>query len=596
MERKISFFAFILVVVHCTDTKYTSYYMNDILDAAGWESLVLLCDTKANECPAEDVLSVHTALYLSMDLTNHSPIVQMFETYAAPTQLNWLVFCTQCEILLNEINAFEETHDLQGYLTYKYQWILMSSNTSYLEESLGDIMNLIAIDKDRTAYMAMFGTKRYFQEIKNPLGKHPLQKAQVFPNSLTGMNNIELTLSVLPLATYIIKDSSGSYHGYYIELMDMIANELNFTFRITKPSDGKYGTFDNGIWTGMIGQLVNRKVDVAAVLTQSYIRYKDTTQMTVPVTIGHNIVVYHKPDSAFMSADLLVKPFTSIVWFIFLCSLGVTITVFHVSENVVHAQQSSHTRREDYGAYILRSTLNQGAVWSPDRVSTRIIFCFYSFNWIILTAQYTASLIALLSVKKEVVPFHTMDELSANNEYKLGIMSGTSEYDLLYNTNFSKSSSFYQLNSKLVRDAQNDPSVLSKDLSYHHNKLLTEKYAFITTQEVYDELASKSCKIGLLKEKGSVTFDGFAFQKNSAYANDFDVVVSRIQERNLDFYMRKQLVHKQIQCSTKSQHCFFRKYPWCILHLVLWVRIVNSFSFKGSYVSLFLSVDVQPCA
>ena len=156
----------------------------------------------------------------------------------------------------------------------------------------------------------------------------------------------------------------------------------------------------------------------------------------------------------------------------------------------------------------------------------------------------------MLSVKKEVIPFHTMDELSTNNKYKLGIMSGTREYELFYNTNFNKSSPFYQLNLKLVQDTQHDPSVLSKDFSYHHNKLLTEKYAFITTQEAYDELASMSCKIGLLKEKGSVTFTGFTFQKNSAYANDFDVVVSRIQERNLDFYMRKQLVHKQIQCST----------------------------------------------
>ena len=550
MEGTISFFISTLAVVHCAETKYTSFPMNELLDAAGWESLVLLCDTKANECPAEEVLSVHPALYLSMDLTNHSVIVQMFETYAAPTQLNWLVFCTHCEILLDEINIFEQTHDLQGYLTYKYQWILVSSNTSYLEESLGKIMNLIAIDKDQTAYMAMFGMKRYFQEIKKPLGKHPLQKTQVFPNSLTGMNNITLTFSVLPWATYITKDSSGSYHGYYIELMDMIANELNFTFHITKPSDGNFGTFDNGIWTGMIGQLVNKKVDIALPLTLSYIRNKDTTQMTVPVTTGHNVVVYHKPDSAFMSADILVKPFTSTFWFIFVCSLGVTIIVFHVSENMVHAQHHSHTRRENYGAYILRSTLNQGTVWSPVLVSTRIISSFYSFSWIILTAQYTASIVALLSVKKEVVPFHTMDELSINNEYKLGIMSGTRDYELFYNTNFNKSSPFYQLNSKLVRDAKHDPSVLSKDFGYHHNKLLTEKYAFITTQEAYDQLASMSCKIGLLKEKGSVTFDGFTFQNNSAYANDFDVVVSRIQEGNLDFYIRKQLLHKHIQCST----------------------------------------------
>ena len=141
--------------------------LHDVLSAAEWDSLLLLCDVRSSECPAEDVLSVRPAVYVSMDLTNRSLIVQMFEKHAAPKQLNWLVFCAHCETLMIEINAFEDTHDLHGYFTHRYQWILVpddDSNLNLIQEHTGKVFHL-AVLSSSSIYTAMYGRKRYLQQI-----------------------------------------------------------------------------------------------------------------------------------------------------------------------------------------------------------------------------------------------------------------------------------------------------------------------------------------------------------------------------------------------------------------------------------------------
>ena len=301
---------------HSMTIQFTPPILHQVLDAAEWQDMILLCDIMITECPAhaEDIVSTQPAVYVTMDLTNRSLIAQMFEKYATPCQLNWLVYCDPCEILLNEINVFEDTHDLQGYFMFKYQWIFVidyrlsfsaNSNpalqenstttfkeysTSSLEESSTfdfitnsapvseenaisifqtsvsfifeesfnysfktsqcKIMNLLFIGPRQKLSTAMFGVdgSHYLQEIKQ---NQPWDKTELFPNTLTGLNNITLTFTVLPSHTYITKDKSGSYTRYFIKLINMIAEKLKFTYHIIEPDDGKYGSLENQTWTGM---------------------------------------------------------------------------------------------------------------------------------------------------------------------------------------------------------------------------------------------------------------------------------------------------------------------------------------------------------
>ena len=330
-------------IVQCsTQTYRTSLIMHlqELLAAVEWDTLHLVCDIGVTECSAaEDVLSVRQAFYMSTAITNHSLIVQMFEKYAAPTQLNWLVFSDNCGTLLKVINDFEDTHDFQGYFMYSYQWILVprSRNLDSIEANLGEIMHLAVVSSDFTFYTGMFGEKRYLQEIKCKKRWSEslyISREQVFPNIFNGMNNITLVLTLVPWTTFTIKEASGQCTGYYVGIMRMTAEALNFTLHIIEPDDGQFGNLKNGRWMGMVRQLVEKEADVGFPLTTTHERSLYVHQMRVALRNSHARIIYHKPEPIAMSMEILVRPFSTEVWLIFVSVLVVTMIVFHLSESL----------------------------------------------------------------------------------------------------------------------------------------------------------------------------------------------------------------------------------------------------------------------
>ena len=52
-----------------------------------------------------------------------------------------------------------------------------------------------------------------------------------------------------------------------IYISSIFQNSLNFTYTLIKPSDGQWGVLKNGRWTGMIGALHQREVDIGKKLS-----------------------------------------------------------------------------------------------------------------------------------------------------------------------------------------------------------------------------------------------------------------------------------------------------------------------------------------
>ena len=203
----------------------------------------------------------------------------------------------------------------------------------------------------------------------------------------------------------------------------------------------------------------------------------------------------------------------------------------------------------DFGAYILCSTVSQGSVWRPLHTSSRIMYSYYALGWIILMAAYITYLVSFLSLKKDVIPFRTMSELAENDEYKLGVLGGSSLYDLLFRDNLTARNIYFPLASKIKRDIQKDPQLINSLGSYHNNRLLTDRnYALFDSSAAYNTLASESCKLSVLEEKGNRSPEGFACQKNSTYAKELNHVLSKIQEGELDLHLRERFLPQPMAC------------------------------------------------
>ena len=66
---------------------------------------------------------------------------------------------------------------------------------------------------------------------------------------------------------------NAKYRGFCVELLTKIAEICEFNFTINIVEDGYMGSYVNGKWNGIVGELVEKKADLAvAGLTISYQR------------------------------------------------------------------------------------------------------------------------------------------------------------------------------------------------------------------------------------------------------------------------------------------------------------------------------------
>lgn len=60
----------------------------------------------------------------------------------------------------------------------------------------------------------------------------------------------------------MIEEKNGKFKGFCIDLLDEIAQKMNFKYEIYKVADNQYGTEDaNGSWNGMIRELMDKVIE-----------------------------------------------------------------------------------------------------------------------------------------------------------------------------------------------------------------------------------------------------------------------------------------------------------------------------------------------
>ena len=64
------------------------------------------------------------------------------------------------------------------------------------------------------------------------------------------------------------------WEGIFVDIFLELSNLLNFSYTVTSPSDKQWGGIkSDGTWSGMIGQLVTKEVDIGNILDSLFHLY-----------------------------------------------------------------------------------------------------------------------------------------------------------------------------------------------------------------------------------------------------------------------------------------------------------------------------------
>nr|XP_005998054.1 PREDICTED: glutamate receptor ionotropic, kainate 5 [Latimeria chalumnae] len=339
------------------------------------------------------------------------------------------------------------------------------------------------------------------------------------------------------------------YEGFCVDMLRELSGILKFNFKIKLVDDGLYGAPEpNGSWTGMVGELINRKADLAvAAFTITAEREKviDFSKpfMTLGISILYRVHMGRKP--GYFS---FLDPFSPAVWlFMLLAYLAVSCILFLAARLSPYEWYNPHPclrERHDVleNQYTLGNSLwfpvggfmQQGSEIMPRALSTRCVSGVWWAFTLIIISSYTANLAAFLTVQRMEVPIESADDLADQTNIEYGTIHGGSTMTFFQNSRYQT----YQRMWNYMQSKQ--PSVFVKSTEEGIARVLNSKYAFLLESTMNEYHRRHNCNLtqigGLLDTKGY----GIGMPLGSTFRDEITLAILQLQENNrLEILKRK---------------------------------------------------------
>uniref|UniRef100_A0A8C3HKE4 Glutamate receptor n=1 Tax=Chrysemys picta bellii TaxID=8478 RepID=A0A8C3HKE4_CHRPI len=344
-------------------------------------------------------------------------------------------------------------------------------------------------------------------------------------------------------------EGNDRYEGFCMDMLKELAEILHFNYKIRLVGDGVYGVPEaNGTWTGMVGELIARKADLAvAGLTITAEREKviDFSKpfMTLGISILYRVHMGRKP--GYFS---FLDPFSPGVWlFMLLAYLAVSCVLFLVARLTPYEWYSPHPCSQGrcnllVNQYSLGNSLwfpvggfmQQGSTIAPRALSTRCVSGVWWAFTLIIISSYTANLAAFLTVQRMDVPIESVDDLADQTAIEYGTIHGGSSMTFFQNSRYQT----YQRMWNYMYSKQ--PSVFVKSTEEGIARVLNSNYAFLLESTMNEYYRQRNCNLtqvgGLLDTKGY----GIGMPVGSIFRDEFDLAILQLQENNrLEILKRK---------------------------------------------------------
>ncbi|XP_011497652.1 PREDICTED: LOW QUALITY PROTEIN: probable glutamate receptor [Ceratosolen solmsi marchali] len=344
---------------------------------------------------------------------------QQFSKEIAPwismAYINWIIFFRQ------ETNIHRFFSEI--FVPLDCIFLVVRKYKDGASTSLTEIYN---IDKDRELLTNLFGVWNEKDGLR--ITKLTLYQRR---NDLYGQM-IKVATVQDPPVSLIERNSSGEIigiKGFFGTVIQILQKNLNCTVTYAECDSWGY-VLPNGSWTGIVGMLVRKEIDLAATELLMTSDRLEAIEFTTPVFSTKCRTFIKRPY------------FTAIKW----------------------------TAYSD-PFYSGHSTALIDAI--------RIIDLVVHLTGVIILAAYSAALISFLAVKIFIMPFSSMEGLLNDGSYKFGVIRNSADYNFFQNTSDVILQRMFE---EILDDVENLPRNYLEGLN---NICSQDKYAFMVTDNMF---------------------------------------------------------------------------------------------------------------
>lgn len=332
---------------------------------------------------------------------------------------------------------------------------------------------------------------------------------------------------------------SSRYEGYAVDLIELIARELNFTYVFTiTEANGNYDE-SSGLWNGVVGDVVNGVAQLGICdLTITHQRRQVVDFSNPFMTLGISIL-YKKPTPGEPNMFAFIDPLAQDVWmYTATAYLGVSVVLYMIARMAPGDWENPHPCEENptelenswnLGNALwltMGSIMTQGCDILPKGISSRMAVSMWWFFSLLMTSSYTANLAAYLSKERLGVSINSVDDLLAQNKIKFGTLINGSTYEFFKESNYSKYQAVWNKMSGFK------PSTFVGKNNEGVRKVLNknQEYAFFMESASMEYEISKQCELAEIGDWLDSKGYGIAMPIDAPYRGEINSAILKYQE------------------------------------------------------------------
>ncbi|XP_054159450.1 ionotropic receptor 25a-like [Oppia nitens] len=260
-------------------------------------------------------------------------------------------------------------------------------------------------------------------------------------NKLKHYKIVTIIQAPFVMKTSVNDTKNEDFYGYCIDLLKEILNhtkeEDKFTYELYVVD--KFGTKDESKkWSGMIGELAEKRADIALGPISVMAERETVVDFTVPYYDLVGITILMRKPSVPSHLFKFLTVLETNVWLCILAAYFFTSFLMYLFDRL--SPYSYHNNKEKYKDddekreftlkeclwFCMTSLTPQGGGEAPRNLSGRLVAATWWLFGFIIIASYTANLAAFLTVSRLDSPIDSLDDLAKQYKIKYAPQEGTS--------------------------------------------------------------------------------------------------------------------------------------------------------------------------
>ncbi|XP_064106803.1 probable glutamate receptor [Macrobrachium nipponense] len=325
---------------------------------------------------------------------------------------------------------------------------------------------------------------------------------------LSGLHLACVTIQSYPLTIlHHQRDGSMRASGVLHSLMETLATLLNFTCH--EVADKQWGAFSNGDWTGMIGEVLYGKADIAVAPLDITLLRSQAVDFIMPLVDSRYKMIMKRPNAQDVVWTAYTRPFPAVIWSCVVAMAAVmTVLLFLAKES---KDRRCHFSILDAFTAIVRYGCGQGNDLQLRHTSERLVAFLAQMFFKFLGAFYTSFLVSSLAAGLPDPKLVSLqDVLQAS--MTLGLVEGTAPVE------YFKDSPNH-LHQKVWQSLQrNNYAAISQDLETAMRRTRSEPYVLMEWEMHLKFKYEADCQSFILPTSYFQSKSSIALKKGSPYA------------------------------------------------------------------------------